>query len=307
MTAAAKPHRGGAGGVGEPGWCGGLLQLVRNVCQVPYLIAKLMVREEDYNAIHGLWALRGTKGIAWSQPVPLAAVKHVKQHFGCGCTVNDVLLAATAAALERYLSEATEVAVADGALPSPVRAQLRAACKSELTICLPFNVRTAAEMRRVSLENRFALLFVGVPLALAGGPRARLAATMRSMIEVKRSSLPLAMRLSLTALTQLLPSACAAYLIDIVADSASAIVTNNRGPSNPLYFDNRLCKYWVSWAPQRASIGTCVTVYSYADQVRCSVSADMTSVPEPARLVDLLIEELGIMIEMAGWPSATPS
>ena len=71
------------------------------------------MREEDYNILHGLRPLSGIKRVAWSPPVPLEAVKRVKDHFGC--TVNDVLLSAAAAALARYVRMATDKLVAEAA------------------------------------------------------------------------------------------------------------------------------------------------------------------------------------------------
>ena len=65
--------------------------------------------------------------------------------------------------------------------------------------------------------------------------------------------------------TALLPAALAHELIDIVADNATALVTNNRGPPRPKALDGRRLKYYVSWAPQRASIGVTITLFTYVD------------------------------------------
>ena len=75
-------------------------------------------------------------------------------------------------------------------------------------------------------------------------------------------------RYSLQVLQLLLPPSLARWSVDVVADSATALVTNNRGPADWISFDGRRCTYWVSWAPQRGTIGLTMTVFTYAGLVR---------------------------------------
>ncbi len=296
-----------------------LVASARDVWLLPRRLAELMLSGEDYSAMHRLWELSGARRIGWSRALPLDAVKRVKDHFGAGCSdararcsVNDVLLSAASAALGRYLRQLTDEITADGAVPPISRRaarQLVEASEGSVTLGIPFNVRSAAEMARVVLENKFAVLFVSLPLRSVSR-RARLATVTRSMRALVGSGAPFAMWASLQAVTRLLPASCATSLVDIVADGATAIVTNNRGPSVALRFDGRPCSYWVSWAPQRASVGVCLTLYSYAGSVRCSVNADASCVPEPGVLADMVAEEVEAMAETAGWrdpdvPAAT--
>lgn len=120
------------------------------------------------------------------------------------------------------------------------------------------------------------------------------------MVETKSSALPLAMWASQRAVQTLLPLCCANAAVDLVADGATAIVTNNRGPEDWLYFDGRRCSYWVSWAPQRANIGVCLTLFTYAGTMRCSVISDTSCAPEPERLVALFSEEFRELASLAG-------
>lgn len=298
----SRRHQGQtrAGG-GRRGWrrLAQLAHVARGVCELPLHLSVLLLRGEDYSAMHGLWPLSGRKRVAWSEPIALESIKRIKNHHGGGCSVNDVGMAAATGALARYLEGLTAGLTAEDAtptLPTSVRRQLRAACG--VTLAVPFNMRTPAEMGRVTLTNKFAVAFVRLPLA-APSPRDRLADTVRAMAGLKASTEPFAMWASLQAVTRLLPATCAASLVDLVADSATAICTNNRGPSEWLYFDGRLCTRWVSWAPQRASIGLCLTLYTYAGSMRCSVSADETCVPEPAQLVEYFVEEVNALVEAA--------
>ena len=290
----------------EMGWRGRLLaalRLLRDTVELPFALSSMLLRSDDRNALHAVWELTGIKRIAWSRTTPLAAVKAVKQDCGGGCTVNDVLMTAALAATSRYLDERTAAITAIDAspvLPSSLCAQLRAAAEAEVVLGVPFNVRSRAEMQRVVLENKFAVIMTPFPLR-ASSRHERLAATTRAMLRVKAGPLPMTMWASLQAVQRLLPACAARWCIDAVADGATALVTNNRGPATALHLDGRCCVYWVSWAPQRASIGLCITVFTYAGHVRCSVSADTSCVPEPDRLVELFSSELDALIGLAGW------
>ena len=112
--------------------------------------------------------------------------------------------------------------------------------------------------------------------------------------------MPLAMLYSMRAVTWMLPPSLAARLIDIVADSATALITSNRGPSEGRRLGGRNLQYYVSWAPQRASVGICITLWTFAGTMRCSVSADETCVPRPEELVALYDEAFSALAEMAG-------
>ena len=281
----------------------------RGMWESPSVLCGLLWRPDDANAVHGLWELTGTKRIAWSDPVPLATVKAVKNTFGRGCTVNDVLISAVAAALDVYIHERTEHLTASDAEPrlSAARSRkLHAAAASEVTLMVPFNARSRVEMGRVVLENKFAVLFLPLPLKAADA-RSRLAGVMRAMQQLKSGAHPFAMWTSLLLVQRLLPSTWATWAIDALADSASAIVTNNRGPSSWLYLDGRRCTYYVSWAPARASVGISVTVYTYADSMRCSVIADSSCSPEPGRLVELFSREFAALVEQVEARGASPS
>ena len=297
-TARGIEHRLEACGISRQRHTASLVRLARNLFELPHQLFQVLASGEDYNALHGLWSLSGTRHLAWSEAIPLAAIKQVKLAFGC--SVNDVLLSATTAALSRYLARTTDLVTADDAVPSlphRVRQQLQRAATSRLTLGVPVNMRSAAQ---TALTNQFAVAFVTVPLA-ADSPRTRLTQTVQAMDQLKRSSAPFAMWWSLRVVSSLLPASLAAVLIDVVADGATAIVTNNRGPDGMLFFDGRCCTQWVSWAPTRASVGICVTVYTYAGTVRCSVSADDASVPDVGLLVSLITEELEVLAELAGW------
>lgn len=107
---------------------------------------------------------------------------------------------------------------------------------------------------------------------------------------------------SLAFLLACTPRSWSRFLLDIYADLCSVVITNNRSPPVPLFLDetdrehekvrgesrhatDRIAvrspistparlKYWVSWAPQRNHAGVCVTLLTYAGQLRVSIVAD---------------------------------
>ena len=84
---------------------------------------------------------------------PHHQVKQIKDHFGgreegadvsVNVSVNDVLMTAASAALDRYNARLTaELSADDGVptLPAHVKRRLRKASTSRLTLGVPFNVR----------------------------------------------------------------------------------------------------------------------------------------------------------------------
>ncbi len=240
----------------------------RAAAELPHRLMSLMWRSDDVNACHGMWELSGRRRVAWSGPSDLRAVKAVARHHGEGASVNDVLLSAALGALGRYVGDQTaELAEEECAtLTRRERDALRHV--DEINIGIPFNARSAEETARVELRNRFAMLVLRAPLATPGGPRGRLARTVRDMREMKDGPMPCVMWTAMQAVQRALPVPLARWLVDAVADGTTAIVTNNRGPAEHIHLDGRRCEYWVSWAPGRATLGISLTVYSYAGEVR---------------------------------------
>ncbi len=127
-------------------------------------LAKLLLKGADERT-----ALKGELGVAqsvaWSAPIPLDQVKAVGH--ATGTTVNDVVLAAVAGALGRYL-------------------RVRGSPVDELTAIVPFNLRPLDQPLPPDLGNRFGLVFLQLPVGLEDRER-RLDEVHRRMEEIKHS------------------------------------------------------------------------------------------------------------------------
>ncbi|MGZ8666752.1 MAG: wax ester/triacylglycerol synthase domain-containing protein, partial [Solirubrobacterales bacterium] len=103
------------------------------------------------------------KGVAWSAPIGLAAVKAMGHETGT--TINDIVVTAVAGALRRYLRSR------DGLV-------------EELTASVPFNLRPLDQPLPSELGNRFGLVLLRLPLGI-GDRRRRLREVHRRMEEIK--------------------------------------------------------------------------------------------------------------------------
>src|SRR5690606_25178126 len=108
------------------------------------------------------------KRASWSQPIPLDRVKAIGR--GSGAKVNDVLLAAVAGGLRRYLASHGE---------STVGVEIRAA--------IPVNLRPIE--RAFELGNEFGLVFLSLPVG-AVDARERLLEIKQRMDMIKSSAEP---------------------------------------------------------------------------------------------------------------------
>jgi diacylglycerol O-acyltransferase / wax synthase len=226
--------------------------------------------------------LSRVKHAAWSQPLPLADVKAVGKSVGA--TVNDVLVAALAGGLRRYLQE-------EG---SPVE---------DVTAVVPFNLRPLDRPVPRSLGNMFGLVYLPLPVGVPD-PLERLAAVKRRMDAIKRSPEGPVSFLMLGAMG-LTPAIVERQVLRAFADKGSLVVTNVPGPRTPIYFAGTRVAGMMSWVPQSGSIGLGMSILSYADQVFIGVGADAKRVPEPMALVRAFEHSFGELGERAGTPGVS--
>lgn len=248
------------------------------------LLRLLAAPRQPETRLRGPLGLR--KRVAWSPPVPLSEVKATARALGG--TVNDVLMAAVAGALRRYL-------LAHGERPPALRCTV------------PVSLRAVSEMR--ALGNRFGLVFVDLPLDLAT-PRARYAALKRRMDRLKRR--PEALLLwQLMRLTGAGPRWLEALAAAVLGAKASMVVTNVPGPREPRYLAGQRIQTIMFWVPQAGRIGVGVSVFSYAGEVRLGLSVDERLVRDPERVLQAFGDELealaGLGGEVIGRAGADPS
>jgi diacylglycerol O-acyltransferase len=216
------------------------------------------------------------KRAAWSEPIPLAEVRAAGAR--AGCTINDVLVAAAAGALRRYLgTRGDEVDGLDGL-------DLRAA--------VPVNLRPADQAHR--LGNRFGLVFLSLPLGVAD-PRERLAEVKRRMDELKSSLQPVVAFGALAGIG-LLPTRLQPLPVQFFGSKASLVLTNVPGPRERLHLAGEPVRRAMFWVPQSGRLGLGISILSYAGEVLVGVAADAGLIPDPQVIVDAFHTEIEALV-----------
>ncbi|MEM7051170.1 MAG: WS/DGAT domain-containing protein [Acidobacteriota bacterium] len=243
----------------------------------PLVMLRKMIARADRSILHGPQP-SGEKRVAWSEPIPLTAIKELKNAYGA--TVNDVLMAAIAGAFRRYVETASGEPVAS----------LRAS--------VPVNIRAAGTTPK--MENRFATVLLELPAGIAHGGE-RVAEVKRRMDALKRSVEPLVMFGAVSVVLKTLPKAASRAVADFFANKCTCVLTNVPGPQEPVAMADRRIHEMMFWVPQRAKIGIGVSILSFAGAVRLGVISDVELLPEPHALVDAFGAELADL--EAGRPS----
>jgi WS/DGAT/MGAT family acyltransferase len=202
------------------------------------------------------------KAVAWTEPLPLDEVKAVGRVLDC--SVNDVLLSTAAGALRRYLVEKGD----------PVAGL-------ELRAMVPVNLRPPGDTGR--LGNRFGLVTLLLPVGIAN-PLARVYEVHGRMEALKRSYQPV-IAFALLGLAGFLPRAAQQEMLDVLANKATAVMTNGPGPQAPLYLAGARVGQMMFWVPQSGDIGMGVSILSYNGGVQFGLITDAARVPDPERVI----------------------
>ncbi len=231
-------------------------------------LSKLAVVRQDRRTV--LRERLGTrKRVTWTVPVSLASVRSVAQQGGA--TVNDVLLAVTAAALGRYLRQ-------------------HGSDVDEIGAMLPFNLRPLHVPMARSLGNKFGLVYPDLPVAPMEMP-ARIARVHEVMTRIK-----LAKQANVVfgwiSSVGLMPMQVENVLIDRYAGMSSVIITNVPGPRRPISIAGSPVAGLLFWVPTSGPVGVGLSFISYAGQVTIGLMVDALLVPDVARMRELLEDEL---------------
>ena len=210
---------------------------------------------------------KGSKRVAWCEPLKLPEVKAVSRALGC--SINDVLLSCVAGAMRRYLAD-------KGDRTEGV----------EIRALVPNDLRQPGDPE---LGNRFGILVVELPVGIED-PIERLMTVRQRMSALKASYEP-ATTLGLFAALGYVPKIVQDQLLDLLASRATAVMTNVQGPSEPLTVAGSRLKQSLSWVPQTGDVGMGVAIYSYAGQVQFGLVTDAALTPDPEALVGYFPEE----------------
>jgi WS/DGAT/MGAT family acyltransferase len=219
---------------------------------------------------------------AWSRPLPLDAVKAVGR--ATGTTVNDVIVAAVAGALRRYLQAKGQRV--DGLV---------------MRAMVPVNIRTTEEALE-KLGNHFGLFALDLPVSLAE-PVERLRALKRNMDALKQSPEAL-VTYSIVQTMGMTPVDVERLILRFFTSKTSIVLTNVAGPRHKLYLAANPIRQVNFWVPQTAGIGLGISIFSYAGEVVVAVMTNARVVPDPETLVEAIHAEFDALCALTARPEA---
>ena len=212
------------------------------------------------------------KRAAWTRPIPIEGVKAVGR--ATGAKVNDVLLAAAAGALRRYMAAHGE--------PTEGVA-FRAA--------VPFNVRPLE--RAHELGNAFSLVFLKLPVGVED-PAERLRLLKARMDRIKRSTEPGVVFTLLQTIGRA-PHWVHDLVVKLFAMKATAVMTNVPGPQERLHLLGVPLADVMFWVPQAGDLALGLSILSYDGRVLVGVASDAT-LADPVALVEAFEEEFEALV-----------
>lgn len=213
--------------------------------------------------------LSGNRRVTWTERFELAALKDAAR--ARGVTLNDLLMAAVAGSLRRYL-------LAREGVISPLRA------------IVPVNLRPPGTAIDWTKGNWFGLVFLDLPVH-AETERERLDEVHRAMETIKHGQ-EAAVTLGILNVMGRVPIVVDRIIESIFAHKASVVVTNVPGPPAPLRIAGAPIRDIVFWVPHPCGLGLGISILSYAGGVRVGLRADVAVVPDPELLARFFAEDV---------------
>ncbi|MEP7301961.1 MAG: wax ester/triacylglycerol synthase family O-acyltransferase [Caldimonas sp.] len=272
LDALADPQRGLAGTIDG----------ARTVARVMGDVAAMaMMADDSPTLLKG--KPRGTKRVAWGEPIPLDQVKWIGKALGC--SINDVLLACVSGAIGGWLRERGD---------DPSGKEIRA--------MVPVNLRPLDEAWK--LGNRFGLAPLVLPIGI-DNPVARVCAVRARMNALKASYQPM-LAFAVLAVAGQLAKPLQDLILGLFAKKATAVMTNVPGPAVPLRFCGSTLSQTMFWVPSSGDIGVGVSILSYGGGVQFGLITDEALCPDPQAIIDRFepeFEKLLLLSMMLPWDS----
>lgn len=218
--------------------------------------------------------LSDEKRAVWSQPIPIDTLKAIAR--ATGSTINDVVLAALAGGLRRYLVSHEQRV--EGV---------------ELRALVPVNLRPIEEASE--LGNRFGLLFVPLPLSV-DDPLDRLLVVRETTRRIKRSPERLLTFLLLRILG-IVPSPLFEMVVNLFGRRCTLVVTDVVGPREPLRMTGTALKQVMFWVPCAGRLAVGVSLFSYTGNLWINIATDGRLASAPRVILDGLESEIATLVE----------
>jgi WS/DGAT/MGAT family acyltransferase len=237
--------------------------------------AKLLLTRNPPSALAG--AVRVEKRALWAPPLPLGPV--VDAGHRTGTTVNDVLMAALAGAIARYLRDHDGAAI-------------------DVPTMVPVDVRPADVPLTPALGNQFALVLLTLPSGLTT-PFARLAETKRRMDAIKQSPEAMLTFGLIRGIGRTGPD-LERLLVDFFANKATGVTTNVPGPSATRYLAGRRITAMLGWVPESGAQTLGTAIFSYDGYVSVGFKFDADTIEHPEQLLAAFVDEVETLCRIAG-------
>ena len=222
--------------------------------------------------------LSGQRRIAWSAGFSLEAVKGVARSRGV--SLNDVFMTALTGALRHFLAESGKLA--EG---------------RSIRAIVPVSLRPARWIEEAddSLGNRFGLFFIDLPVEeqTAKARWSKLEERMRAGNRVTEASVVLGIVKALGRG----PARLERLVSNFFTRKASVVISNVPGPRAPVYFGGKEIREVMFWAPHPGKLGMSLSILTYAGTVRMGARADVGTIDNPRRIVELFEAELSVILE----------
>ena len=236
-------------------------------------VGKLLLLPPDHRTV-----LKGPLGhekqAAWTDPISFADVKRVAR--ASDATINDLLLAAVAGALRRYMLRRDSDAV-------DVRAMV------------PFNLRPLDKPLPVNLGNQFGLVYLALPVK-ADTHQARLEQMKQRMDSIKNSSEGV-VAYGILEILGMAPVAVERLAIKIFTAKGTGVMTNVPGPRKPVTLAGSRMLGTIGWGPTSGDLGLGVAIFSYAGEITVGFCVDKGLIPDVETLRADFVAELTLMLE----------
>ena len=219
---------------------------------------------------------RGRKVVAWSEPMPLDAVKVIGR--GLNCSINDVLLSCVSGAIGGWLRDQGD---------DPAGAEIRA--------MVPVNLRPLEKAWQ--LGNRFGLAPLVLPIGI-DNPIERIYAVRQRMNQLKGSYQPL-LAFGVLAVSGLFIKPVQDLVLGLFAKKTTAVMTNVPGPAQPLKFCGATLRQTMFWVPASGDVGVGVSILSYAGGVQFGLITDSALCPDPQAIIDRFEPEFQKLLVLA--------
>jgi diacylglycerol O-acyltransferase len=209
----------------------------------------------------------GQKSVAWSDPLPMAAMKAVAR--ANRATVNDVLVACIALTLHDYLRD-------------------HEALCSSVTFMVPVNLKPLDLTLPDSLGNDFALVQLELPTD-EPDPHKVLATAKRRMDRIKHgheAAVAFRFQETIAGFSRGLYEAS----VDLFANRTLGTLTNVPGPPSTVYLAGSQVEGIVGWAPVSGDQPMSFTIASYNGRVIVGIACDTALVPDHEQITEGFID-----------------